>query len=377
MKRTALHPAHVSLGARLVDFAGWEMPMQYASILEEHRAVREAAGLFDVSHMGDIIVRGEGAEDGLRGLLTNDIHGLPEGKGIYGHLLDEEGRIIDDTMTFHMLPGTFLHIPNASTTPRVSEWIRDHITAEVIDVSERVAAMALQGPKAVAILQRLTDSDVPSLRRMHGAFMVLNVDAPQGRAFLPDVLSLDGPASGVQAYVTRSGYTGEDGFEVLVDAPAAVPVWEAILAAGRGDGIRPCGLGARDLLRLEMGFLLSGTDFNGEQSTLQTGPRWALKWEHDFIGRDAMLKQRDTPYRRLVGLELLERGIPRHGYAVRADGRDVGTVTSGTSSPILGRGIALAYVEPGYASPGQELELVIRDRPVRARAVAPPFIGKR
>jgi aminomethyltransferase len=149
------------------------------------------------------------------------------------------------------------------------------------------------------------------------------------------------------------------------------------MEAGRQDGIRPCGLGARDLLRLEMGFLLSGTDFNGEQSTLQTGPRWALKWEHDFIGRDAMLKQRDTPYRRLVGLELLERGIPRHGYAVRADGRDVGTVTSGTSSPILGRGIALAYVEPGYASPGQELELVIRDRPVRARAVAPPFIGKR
>lgn len=350
--------------------------MQYTSILEEHRAVREAAGLFDVSHMGDLVVRGAGAEDGLRGLLTNDIKGLPEGKGIYGHLLDERGRIIDDTMTFHVLPGTYLHIPNAATTSRVEQWIRGHVQAEVADVTERVAAMALQGPKAATILQRLTDHDVGKLKRMHGAFMVLRADAEE-RAFLPDVLGPDAPADGVQAYVTRSGYTGEDGFEVLVDASASIPVWNAILEAGREDGIRPCGLGARDLLRLEMGFLLSGTDFDGRQTILQTGPSWALKWEHDFIGKEALLAQRETSYSRLVGLELMERGIPRHGHVVQYNGRDVGAVTSGTISPILGKGIALAYVDAEHSAQGQELDVVIRGRPVRAKVVKAPFIGKR
>lgn len=350
--------------------------MQYTSILEEHRAVREAAGLFDVSHMGDLVVRGAGAEDGLRGLLTNDIKGLPEGKGIYGHLLDERGCIIDDTMTFHVLPGTYLHIPNAATATRVGQWIREHVRAEVADVTERVAAMALQGPKAAAILQRLTDHDVSELKRMHGAFMVLRADVEE-RAFLPDVLGPGAPADGVQAYVTRSGYTGEDGFEVLVDASASIPVWNAILEAGRGDGIRPCGLGARDLLRLEMGFLLSGTDFDGRQTILQTGPSWALKWEHDFIGKEALLAQRETSYPKLVGLELMEKGIPRHGHVVQHNGHDVGAVTSGSISPILGKGIALAYVDAGHSAQGQELDVVIRGRPVRAKVVKAPFIGKR
>ncbi len=376
MRRTPLHPAHQALGARLVDFAGWEMPIQYTSILEEHRAVREAAGLFDVSHMGDLVVRGDGAEDGLRSLLTNDIKGLPEGKGIYGHLLDERGCIIDDTMTFHMLPGTYLHIPNASTASCVAQWIAEHVhQAEVVDVTERVAAMALQGPKAATILQRLTDHDIGALKRMHGAFMTLRTNAEE--SFLQDVLELDAPVSGVQAYVMRSGYTGEDGFEVLVEASASIPVWNAILEAGREDGIRPCGLGARDLLRLEMGFLLSGTDFDGHQSTLQTGPSWALKWEHDFIGREALLEQRETPYSRLVALEMMEKGIPRHGHVVQYNGRNVGTVTSGTMSPILGKGIALAYVGPESSALGQELDVVIRDRPVRAKVVKLPFIGKR
>ncbi|HPT73900.1 MAG TPA: glycine cleavage system aminomethyltransferase GcvT [Methanomassiliicoccaceae archaeon] len=377
MNRTPLHPAHVALGARLVDFAGWEMPIQYTTILEEHRAVREAAGLFDVSHMGDLIVRGPGAEDGLRSLMTNDIKGLPEGKGIYSHLLDDQGHIIDDTMTFHMLPGTFLHIPNAATTPSVRRWIEERISAEVIDVSEQVAALALQGPRSAAILQHLTGSDVQGLKRMHGNFMTLNVDGTDGKAFLPDVLDIDAPSEGVQAYVMRSGYTGEDGFEILVDPSAAVAVWDAILSEGERHGIRPCGLGARDLLRLEMGFLLSGTDFDGTQSTLQTGPRWALKWEHDFIGKEALLEQRERPCPKLVGLELLEKGIPRHGHIVRANGKDVGKVTSGSMSPLLGKGIALAYVGPGCSSPGQELEVIIRDRPVRAKVVMPPFIGKR
>ncbi len=361
----------------MVDFGGWEMPVQYTSILEEHRAVREAAGLFDVSHMGDLIVRGNGAEEGLRGLLTNDIRGLAVGRGLYAHLLDERGRIIDDTITFHMFPGTYLHIPNASTAPRVYEWVRGHIGAEVVNVSERVAALALQGPKAAAILQRLTGDDVASLKRMHGAFMVLKVDAPEGRAFLADVLGMDPPAAGVRAYVTRSGYTGEDGFEVLVDNEAAVPVWDALMAAGRPEGLRPCGLGARDLLRLEMGFLLSGTDFDGSQSSLETGPPWVVKWDHQYIGREALLEQRERAYPRLVGLELLGKGIPRHGYPLRAPGgEEIGRVTSGTLSPLVGHGIALGYVDAAHAAPGTELEVGIRDAWVKARVVTPPFLKR-
>jgi len=362
----------------MVDFAGWEMPVQYTTILEEHRAVREAAGLFDVSHMGDLIVRGEGAEDGLRGLLTNDLRGLALGKGIYAHLLDERGRIIDDTITFHMLPGTYLHIPNASTAPKVYEWVRSRIGAEVVNVSERVAALALQGPKAAAILQRLTDDDVGGLKRMHGAFMVLKVDAAEGRAFLADVLGLSPPDRGVRAYVTRSGYTGEDGFEILVDNAAAVAVWDAVLSAGREDGLRPCGLGARDLLRLEMGFLLSGTDFDGSQTSLETGPGWVIKWDHEFVGREALAEQRETAYPRLVGIELEGKGIPRHGYPIRTPaGTEIGKVTSGTLSPILGKGIALGYVDTAHAAPGTALEVGIRDSWVSARVVTPPFIKKR
>lgn len=380
MKRTPLYDVHASLGARIVDFAGWEMPIQYTSILEEHRAVRERAGLFDVSHMGDIIIQGEGAEEQLRGLLTNDIKDLPVGKGIYAHMLDESGRILDDTITFHVLPGTYLLIPNASTVDRIYDWVKSRVRAEVINVSERIASVALQGPQANAILQKLTDIDLSALKRMRGAMMTLRVPGvPEGgRAFLPDVLGLPAPSDGVQAYVTRSGYTGEDGFEILVEGEAAVPLWNALAEAGGPEGLRPSGLGARDLLRLEMGYLLSGTDFDGSQTPLETGPEWVVKWNHQFIGREALLDLRERGmFRRLVGLELQTKGIPRHGYPIRFQGREVGRVTSGTLSPILNRGIALGYVNLNHAKEGEVLEIGIRDSSVEARVVAPPFIGKR
>lgn len=380
MKRTPLYEAHIALGARMVEFGGWEMPVQYTSILEEHRAVRERAGMFDVSHMGDLIIRGAGAEDSLREILTNDIKDLALGKGIYAHVLDEQGKIMDDTFTFRVSPDTYLLVPNASHAQQVYEWVRDHVKgATVTNVSERVAAIALQGPRAQEVLQRLTDKDLGSVKRLYSDAVDLKVRSPTGsERFLPDALNLPAPSPGTtQSFITRSGYTGEDGFEILVESGAAVAVWDALLSAGKDLGLLPCGLGARDLLRLEMGYLLSGTDFDGTQSTLETGPGWAIKWEHGFIGREAMLEQKERgDYRKLVGLELQDRGIPRHGYPVINGGHEVGKVTSGTLSPILQRGIALAYVDTEHAAEGTGLFVKIRDNEVPAVVVRPPFIRK-
>ncbi len=380
MKRTPLYDAHVELGARMVEFGGWEMPVQYTSILEEHRAVRERAGMFDVSHMGDLIIRGAGAEDSLRELLTNDIKDLALSKGIYAHMLNEEGKIMDDTFTFRAGSDTYLLVPNASHAQQIHEWVRDHVRGAIVtNVSERVAAIALQGPRAQEVLQRLTDKDLKSVKRLYSDIVNLKVSSPSGpERFLPDVLNFPAPLPGTtQSYVTRTGYTGEDGFEILVERGAAVAVWNALLAAGKDLGLMPCGLGARDLLRLEMGYLLSGTDFDGTQSTLETGPAWAIKWDHAFIGREAMMKQKERGgYRKLVGLELQNRGIPRHGYPVVVGNREVGMVTSGTLSPILQKGIALAYVDAELTKENTELAVRIRDNYVRAIVVKPPFIRK-
>ncbi len=382
MKRTPLYDAHIALGARMVEFGGWEMPVQYTTILDEHRAVRERAGMFDVSHMGDLIVRGAGAEDSLRGLLTNDIKDLPLGKGIYAHLLNEQGKIIDDTITFRLGPETFLLIPNASHAAQIFEWVRDRVkNAEVTNVSERLACIALQGPKAPEVLQRLTSRDLQRIKRLRGDLVDLkaNGTGDEGaRRFLPDLCAPPTPAPGtVQCYVTRSGYTGEDGFEILVENDAAPALWAALLAAGKDLGLQPTGLGARDLLRLEMGYLLSGTDFDGSQTPLETGPEWVVKWDHRFIGREALLKQKDCAvFRKLVGIELREKGIPRHGYPITFNHREVGRVTSGTLSPMLNRGIALAYVNLNHANEGDEIEVAIRDSSVKAVVVRPPFIRK-
>ena len=352
------------------------MPIQYTSILEEYRAVREAAGLFDVSHMGNLMICGEGAEDDLRSLLTNDIKGIPEGRGIYAHMLDNEGLIIDDAMVFRILSKTYMLMPNAATVSRVEEWIMEHVQSEVINVTDRIVTLAIQGPRAASILQKLTEYDLSKLKRMRGAFITLQI-GEDAQAFLPEIFQVDLPLAGIHSYVMRSGYTGEDGFEILIEADNSILVWNAILDAGHSYGLIPCGLGARDLLRLEMGFLLSGTDFNGEQSTLQTGPEWAIKWEHQFIGRDSLLKQRDKILTKLVGVELLEKAIPRHGNIIRVDGSNIGMITSGTMSPLLGKGIALAYVNEEFSMPGQELDVIIRDKSVQAKVVRLPFIGKR
>lgn len=392
MLRTPLYDLHVKLGAKMVPFGGWEMPLQYSSIIEEHLAVRKAAGIFDVSHMGDIVIRGEGAKELLARLLTNNVEDLPVGKGIYGHILNDEGRIIDDAIAYHYEEGVYLLVPNAATTERILAWVLAHADKqEIIDVSRRVACIALQGPKAAEILEDLTFADLGSMRRNSSELAELFADPEitegimdryQPTGFLCDVIAKKCRPNtkgllgfNETGYLCRTGYTGEDGFEILVENSAAPVLWQVLLKAGEERGIRPCGLGARDTLRLEMGFLLSGTDFDGGQTSLETGPAWVVKMQREFIGKGALLRQQATgDYPRLVCLELMEKGVPRHGYQIVVGGDVVGAVTSGTLSPCLKKGIAMGYVRPPFHQEGTEVEVVIRGASAKARVVKPPFV---
>ncbi len=371
MKRTPLYPEHLALGARMVEFVGWEMPIQYTGIIEEHGIVRRQAGIFDVSHMGDLLIRGPDATRQLDGLLTNPLGKAPVGKAVYGHLLNDDGHIIDDVINYHMAEGQYLMVPNASNVDRVREWVKSRTKGlNVTDLSTRLACIAVQGPLAPGILQRLCSSDLTSMKRFQGRFAFMN--GPDS-TFLKDLLPRTG--KGVGCYIGRTGYTGEDGFEVLVEDRDAAWLWKRLLTEGEGH-LRPIGLGARDTLRLEMGYLLSGTDFDGRQTSLQTGPPWVVKLDHDFIGRDVLLRQKEHPYKVLVGLQLLGRGVPRHGYDIIHRGKVVGEVTSGNMSPCMRVGIAMGYVPQELSDIGTELAISIRDEPVPARVVETPFYRK-
>lgn len=351
----------------MVDFAGWEMPIQYQGIMEEHLKVRSAAGIFDVSHMGDVIIKGPGARDLLRNLLTNDVSGLPIWKAIYAHILNESGKIIDDTIVYRLAEEEYLLVPNASTTPKVLEWIIGNSDGqEVVNLSDKVASIALQGPRSFQILQKMTRENISDLAHFTCRFIDLNVGAKAPHGIWRG-----------RVLVARTGYTGEDGFELMFDNVLAMDIWNKLLRVG-ADEIQPIGLGARDTLRLEMGYLLSGTDFDGAQSSLQTGPGWVVKWDHEFIGKKALLEERerrDLP--RLAGVEILEKGIPRHGYRIERNGKGVGHVTSGTFSPSLRKGIALGYLPPELIVPGEQLDVVIRDAPVNAVVTKLPFYRRK
>jgi aminomethyltransferase len=371
--RTPFFSKHIGAGAKMTAFAGWDMPIQYAGIIEEHNAVRRSAGLFDVSHMGDIIIRGGGAKELLRSVLTNNIDLAVPGKGIYTHILRENGTIIDDTIVYNLGSDIFLLVPNASAKDTILSWLKGIPCkdAEIIDVSSRIACLAIQGPKAAEIAQRITEDDITGVKRFNTAF------ASVGRAgrcgFLSDILS-SGNGKGATCMFSRTGYTGEDGFEILVEEKAADVLWDSLVKAG-GNELALAGLGSRDTLRLEKGMLLSGTDFDGSQTSLQTGPPWVVKFDHDFIGREALEAQREKwNYGVLVGLATDGKNIPRHGYGISGDGVRIGTVTSGTLSPVLKRGIALGYVPLSVSSAGTALEIDIRGRRAKATVVKLPFL---
>jgi aminomethyltransferase len=357
LKRTPLHACHVELGGRLVPFAGWEMPVQYAGVIEEHRAVRTAAGLFDVSHMGEIRVRGAGAEALLQGLTPNDVAKLAPGRAHYSGLLTERGTYVDDLLVYRLAADDFLVVVNASNAERDLAWIASRAAggdAEVVDESDRWALLALQGPKAVEILTPLASSGVSELR--YYGFQ-------------------QGEVTGRPALISRTGYTGEDGFELYLAPEDAPEIWRRLLAAGADRGLVPAGLGARDTLRLEAAMALYGHEIDESTTPFEAGLGWVVKLDKgDFTGREALLAQRERGLERtLVGFEVQGRGIARQGHGVLSQGEKAGTVTSGTWSPTFEKALGMAYVPLALASPGTSLTLDVRGKPLPAQVVELPF----
>jgi aminomethyltransferase len=355
-RRTALFDAHVALGARIVEFAGWDMPVSYGGALDEHRAVRTRCGLFDVSHMGEVELRGAGAVALCQQLTVNDVGRLGDGDGQYTVLCNEAGGVIDDLVVFRLAADRLLLVVNAAHTATDLAWIRGRRPRDVVvhDASPETALLALQGPEAERALRLLTALDLSAMRPFTARATAV---------------------AGVDVLVSRTGYTGEDGFEIFIPVAEAGPVWDAVLDAVRLRHGVPCGLAARDTLRLEAGLPLCGTDMDETTTPLEAGIGWVVKLRKpSFVGREALLAQAERGLtRRLVGLQLVEPGIPRHGYPVWREGARVGTVTSGTKSPTLGAFIGMAYVDAASAAPGTAVAVEVRDRRLPARVVERPF----
>jgi aminomethyltransferase len=358
LHRTPLHDRHVALGAKLIEFGGWLMPVQYAGIIEEHRAVRERAGLFDLSHMGELFVEGPDAGAALAHALVTNPPTLAEGRAHYSMIVAPDGGIIDDLIVYRLGPERFLVVANASNAQVVSDALAERLDgfkAVLDDRSLATALVAIQGPRSVEIVRPLTDVDLDSLRYYAIA---------------------EGTVAGIPALVARTGYTGEDGFEVFVDTARAGELWDALMAAGADHGLMPIGLGARDTLRLEAGMPLYGNELDRTTNPFEANLGRVVKLDKpdDFVGRAALEKvARDGVARRLVGLVMRGRGIARHGYAVHAGERETGVVTSGTQSPTLGEAIAMAHVATTDAAPGTMVDVEIRGQRVPAEVVALPF----
>ncbi|MFQ5791727.1 MAG: glycine cleavage system aminomethyltransferase GcvT [Acidobacteriota bacterium] len=356
LKRTPLYQAHCELNARLVDFAGWEMPVEYSGLVEEHLAVRRAAGLFDVSHMGEFLLEGDGALALLQWVTPNDVSRLSIGQAQYSALTTEGGCFVDDLLLYRLAESRYLMIVNAANIDKDFEAIRSHRRGkvEIRDASEEYALLALQGPRAADILSPLTECDLETIRYYW---------------------FLEAEVAGEPTVVSRTGYTGEDGFELLVASRHGKTLWQELLHAGQRQGLKPVGLGARDTLRLEARMALYGNDIDEQHTVLEADLGWIVKFDKgDFVGRDALLRQKQEGVpRKLVGFEMVDRGIPRRGYPVFVDGTESEAVTSGTFAPHLRKSIGLAYLPASAARMGKEFEVGIRGRRARARVVPTPF----
>lgn len=358
LKHTPLFEEHEKLGAKIVAFAGFEMPVQYPSgILEEHRAVREKAGLFDVSHMGEIEISGRDALALAQYATTNDVSALQVGQAQYSVMCREDGGALDDCIVYRF-PDRYMIVVNASNREKDRDWL-EHLarrfgSVDVTDRSDEVGLLAVQGPAAQDVVSKLTDTELDEIRYYHFR---------------------EGAVAGVSAIISRTGYTGEDGFELYVPASDSAALWRNLLEAGAEHGLIPAGLGARDSLRLEMGYALYGNDLDENHTPLEAGLGWVVKLDRDdFVGRDALQRLKQQGLReKLVGFLLGERGFPRHGYMVRLEGEPAGEVTSGIHSPSLQQGIGFAYVPVEASKPGTPLEIMIRDRAHAAEVVRTPF----
>lgn len=356
LKRTPLFHAHVRLGARLVPFGGWEMPVQYTSILEEHRAVRSAVGLFDVSHMGEFEFRGPDALNVLQRITTNDVAALPIGGVHYSLMLYPDAGIVDDVTLYRIKEHEFLMTVNASNIEKDWAWITQHLEGDLQaeNVSDKTALLAVQGPRAEALLAPLCDIDVRAVRYYHFA---------------------KGWIAGAESYISRTGYTGEDGFELFLYASQGERIWDLLLEKGRAHGIVPVGLGARDTLRLEMKYALYGNDIDQTTNPIEAGLGWVVKLNKgEFIGREAVEKVKATGLtRKLAGFEMVDRAVARHGYRILKGGREIGLVTSGSYGPSVEKSIGIGYVETAHAEVGSEIEVEVRGTPHAARVVPTPF----
>ncbi|MES2275246.1 MAG: glycine cleavage system aminomethyltransferase GcvT [Bacteroidota bacterium] len=357
MKNTALTDIHIKLGAKMVPFAGYNMPVQYNGINAEHETVRKAVGVFDVSHMGEFILKGENALDLIQRVSSNDAAKLYDGKVQYSCLPNNDGGIVDDFLIYRIDDKTYMLVVNASNIEKDWNWISKHNTmgVDMKDISDRTSLLAVQGPKAAEALQSLTDTDLGSME--YYTFK-------------------KGKFAGIDnVVISATGYTGAGGFELYVDNDHAENLWNAVFKAGEPFGIKPIGLGARDTLRLEMGFCLYGNDIDDTTSPLEAGLGWVTKFSKDFVNSAALLQQKtDGIKQKLVGFEMIDRGIPRHDYEiVDADGNNIGKVTSGTQSQSLQKAIGMGYVKNEFTKEGSEIYILIRDNKIKAKVVKPPF----
>ncbi|MGB9803401.1 glycine cleavage system aminomethyltransferase GcvT [Desulfofundulus sp.] len=362
LMKTPLYDRHIKNGGRMVNFGGWALPVQYSSIIAEHQAVRERAGLFDVSHMGEIRISGPGALDLVQKVVTNDVSRLFPSQALYTPICNPRGGIVDDVLVYRLGAEEFLLVVNAANKNKDCAWLGECAVefpgVAVEDISDQTAQLALQGPRAVQILAGLTSVNIASLRYYWA--------------------SLGVEVGGVKCMVSRTGYTGEDGFELYCPANEAPRLWDEIMSAGEREGLVPCGLGARDTLRFEAAMPLYGHELSENITPLEAGLERFVSWEKYFVGKEALLRQRDGGVkRRLVGFEMVDRGIPRQGCTIVRDGQVIGEVTSGTQSPTLGKALGMGYVPVEYAAPNSGLEVNIRGRSARAKVVPVPFYRRR
>jgi aminomethyltransferase len=360
LKNTALAEKHISLGAKMVPFAGYNMPVSYTGLNDEHLTVRNAVGVFDVSHMGEFILKGDKALDLIQYVTSNDASQLYDGRVQYSCLPNGKGGIVDDLLVYRIDEKTYLLVVNASNIEKDWNWISKHNTfgVEMKNISDRTSLLAVQGPKAIDTLQKLTDinlGEIPYYHFKKGKF-----------------------AGQDNILISNTGYTGAGGFEVYFDNEVAEEIWDAIFKAGEEFGIKPIGLGARDTLRLEMGFCLYGNDIDDTTSPIEAGLGWVTKFNKEFIDKAVLLEQKEKgTARKLVAFEMIDRGIPRHDYELAdASGNLIGKVTSGTQSPSLQKGIGLGYVKTEFSKTGTEIFVKVRDKALKAQVVKLPFYKK-
>jgi len=386
--RTPLYEMHGALNARMFEFGGWEMPLWYTSIVDEHMTVRNAVGIFDASHMGKLLISGKECVKDFQSLVTRKLEKYAPGRCVYAHLLDGEGRIIDDMIITMISSDRLFVVCNAATRGKVVDWISSNSPRfDLKDVTMEYCCLAIQGPRMVELLDAVLDkSKDPSpldMRRYHACLTKLTL--PRASREKMDEFSwargiaigFDSP--GIPAVVSRTGYTGEDGIEIFAMREDTLQVWKSLLELGKTHGMKPIGLGARDTLRLEMCYLLSGHDFDGSQTPLEADAEFAIDWDHEFVGKERLEEQkRSGGYRRLVAFESVGKGIPREGYRLlSSSGKIIGSVTSGTMSPMLKVGIGMGYVPEEFSKPGTEIAYSVGEKSIAARIVKKPFLKKR